>query len=214
MSKTSRANRREKTIQNCSYNLKPSHGHDQSIVNGISRIGYMKGGGKALWKDENIADSITVHAIDFIKKHKDGPFFMYFATNDIHVPRFPHKRFRNKNKMGLRGDAIVQFDWSVGQLLKTLDELGLTQNTLILLSSDNGPVVDDGYADQAEELLNGRHTDRQAARRKIQRIRRRYPYPGDCPLAGSHPQTCGIGRFDFTDRLAGVVCLSTECTDT
>ncbi len=139
------------------YNLKPSHGHDQSIVNGISRIGYMKGGGKALWKDENIADSITVHAIDFIKKHKDGPFFMYFATNDIHVPRFPHERFRNKNKMGLRGDAIVQFDWSVGQLLKTLDELGLTQNTLILLSSDNGPVVDDGYADQAEELLNG-HT--------------------------------------------------------
>ncbi len=139
------------------YNLKPSHGHDQSIVNGISRIGYMKGGGKALWKDENIADSITVHAIDFIKRHKDEPFFMYFATNDVHVPRFPHERFRNKNKMGLRGDAIAQFDWSVGQLLQTLDELGLTRNTLIILSSDNGPVVDDGYDDRAEELLNG-HT--------------------------------------------------------
>ena len=139
------------------YNLKPSHGHDQSIVNGISRIGYMKGGGKALWKDENIADSITVHAIDFIKRHKDEPFFMYFATNDVHVPRFPHERFRNKNKMGLRGDAIAQFDWSVGQLLQTLDELGLTHNTLIILSSDNGPVVDDGYDDRAEELLNG-HT--------------------------------------------------------
>ncbi len=137
------------------YNLKPSHGHDQSIVNGISRIGYMKGGGKALWKDENIADSITVHAIDFIRRHKDEPFFMYFATNDVHVPRFPHERFRNKNKMGLRGDAIAQFDWSVGQLLQTLDELGLTRNTLIILSSDNGPVVDDGYEDRAEELLNG-----------------------------------------------------------
>lgn len=137
------------------YNLKPSHGHDQSIVNGISRIGYMKGGGKALWKDENIADSITVHAIDFIRQHKDEPFFMYFAANDIHVPRFPHERFRNKNKMGLRGDAIAQFDWSVGQLLQTLDELGLTRNTLIILSSDNGPVVDDGYDDEAEERLNG-----------------------------------------------------------
>lgn len=137
------------------YNLKPSHGHDQSIVNGISRIGYMKGGGKALWKDENIADSITVHAIDFIRRHKDEPFFMYFATNDVHVPRFPHERFRNKNKMGLRGDAIAQFDWSVGQLLQTLDELGLTRNTLVILSSDNGPVVDDGYEDRAEELLNG-----------------------------------------------------------
>lgn len=139
------------------HNLKPSHGHDMAIVNGISRIGYMKGGGKALWKDENIADSITSHAIDFIKRNQDRPFFMYFATNDIHVPRFPHDRFRGKNPMGLRGDAIVQFDWSVGQLMETLDQLGLTENTLVILSSDNGPVVDDGYDDKAEELLNG-HT--------------------------------------------------------
>jgi len=137
------------------YNLKPSHGHNMSIVNGISRIGYMKGGGKALWKDENIADSITTHAINFIRQHQDEPFFMYFATNDVHVPRFPHDRFRGKNPMGLRGDAIVQFDWSVGQLMDALDEMGLTENTLVILSSDNGPVVDDGYMDQAEELLNG-----------------------------------------------------------
>lgn len=135
------------------YNLKPSFGHNQSIVNGISRIGYMKGGGKALWKDENIADSITVHAIDFIKANKDKPFFMYFATNDVHVPRFPHDRFRGKNPMGLRGDAIAQFDWAVGQLLDALDEMGLADNTLIILSSDNGAVVDDGYADKAVELL-------------------------------------------------------------
>ena len=82
---------------------------------------------------------------------------MYFATNDVHVPRFPHDRFRGKNPMGLRGDAIAQFDWTVGQLMETLDQLGLTENTLIILSSDNGPVVDDGYKDKAEELLNG-HT--------------------------------------------------------
>ncbi len=137
------------------YNQKPSHGHDMSIVNGISRIGYMKGGGKALWKDDNIADSITTHAIEFIKENRHRRFFMYFATNDIHVPRFPHKRFRGKNPMGLRGDAIVQFDWTVGQIMDTLDKLGLTENTLVLLSSDNGPVVDDGYDDKAEELLQG-----------------------------------------------------------
>ena len=137
------------------YNLRPSHGHDMSIVNGISRIGYMKGGGKALWKDENIADSIVVHAVDFIREHKDRPFFMYFATNDIHVPRFPHERFRGKNPMGLRGDAIVQFDWSVGRILDALDRFGLAENTLVILSSDNGPVVDDGYDDRAEELLGG-----------------------------------------------------------
>lgn len=137
------------------YNLHPSNGHDMSIVNGISRIGYMKGGGKALWKDENIADSIAAHAISFIEQHRDEPFFMYFATNDVHVPRFPHDRFRGKNPMGLRGDAIVQFDWTVGRIMETLDKLGLADNTLIILSSDNGPVVDDGYKDQAEERLNG-----------------------------------------------------------
>ena len=135
------------------YNLKHSHGHDQSIVNGIGRIGYMKGGGKALWKDENIADSITAHAIQFMERHQNEPFFMYFATNDVHVPRFPHDRFRGKSPMGFRGDAILQFDWSVGQIMEALDRLGLTENTLVILSSDNGPVVDDGYADRAEELL-------------------------------------------------------------
>ena len=137
------------------YNQRSSHGHDMSIVNGIGRIGYMKGGGKALWKDENIADSLVTNAIDFIKSHKNTPFFMYFATNDVHVPRFPHQRFRGKSGMGLRGDAIAQFDWSVGEIMKTLAQLGLADNTLIILTSDNGPVVDDGYQDQAEELLHG-----------------------------------------------------------
>lgn len=135
------------------FNLRPSHGHNQSVVNGISRIGYMKGGGKALWKDENIADSIVSHAVDFIERQKGKPFFMYFATNDVHVPRFPHDRFRGKNEMGLRGDAIVQFDWTVGQITAALRRLGILDNTLILITSDNGPVLDDGYDDRAEELL-------------------------------------------------------------
>ena len=139
------------------YNLRHSHGHDMSIVNGIGRIGYMKGGGKALWKDENIADSITSHAVDFIKANSERSFFMYFATNDVHVPRFPHQRFRGASGMGLRGDAIAQFDWSVGEIVRALDEQGILDNTLIILTSDNGPVLDDGYVDQAEELV-GEHS--------------------------------------------------------
>ena len=131
----------------------PNHGHDQAIVNGISRIGYMKGGGKALWEDENIADSIAVKAVQFIDKHKDAPFFLYVGTNDIHVPRYPHPRFAGKSGMGYRGDAILQFDWTVGEIMKALDRAGLTENTMIVLTSDNGPVVDDGYADRAVELL-------------------------------------------------------------
>ena len=138
------------------YNLKSSHGHDMSIVNGIGRIGYMRGGGKALWRDEDIADSITQHALRFIEENRESPFFLYLATNDVHVPRFPHQRFRGKSTMGLRGDAIVQFDWTVSQVVAQLERLGLRENTLIILTSDNGPVVDDGYADRAEELL-GNH---------------------------------------------------------
>lgn len=135
------------------YKQKPSHGHDQAIINGISRIGYMTGGKSALWVDEYIADSLTTKAVKFIDNNKDTPFFLYFATNDIHVPRYPDPRFVGKSGMGPRGDAILQFDWSVGEIIKALKKNGLTENTLIILTSDNGPVVDDGYKDQAVELL-------------------------------------------------------------
>ena len=134
----------------------PHHGHDQAIVNGISRIGYMKGGKKALWKDENINDSIVSHGLSFIEQHKDEPFFLYLATNDAHVPRVPHPRFVGKSGMGPRGDVLIEFDWTVGQVVETLERLGIRENTLIVLTSDNGPVVDDGYQDQAVELL-GEH---------------------------------------------------------
>lgn len=133
--------------------LRPSHGHDMSIVNGISRIGFMKGGGKALWRDEDIADSIVGHAIKFMHNHKDEPFFMYLCTNDVHVPRYPHERFRGKSPMGLRGEAILQFDWTVGKVMDALKKMKLDDNTIVILSSDNGPVIDDGYQDQAVELL-------------------------------------------------------------
>ena len=131
----------------------PSHGHDQTIVNGISRIGYMKGGHKARWKDERIGETLTEKAMAFIEQHKETPFFLYFATQDAHVPRVPSPRFAGKSGMGPRGDCLLEFDWSVGQIMETLQRLGLDKNTLIVVSSDNGPVVDDGYRDQAVELL-------------------------------------------------------------
>ena len=136
--------------------LRPSHGHDQSIVNGISRIGYMKGGGRALWQDESIADSIVSHAVAFMEREAGKrPFFMYLCTNDVHVPRYPADRFRGKSPMGLRGDAILQFDWTVGRITEALRRLGIAENTLLVITSDNGPVLDDGYADRAEELAGG-----------------------------------------------------------
>ncbi len=191
------------------YNMRPSHGHDQSIVNGISRIGYMKGGGKALWKDENIADSITDHAVAFMAKHKDEPFFMYFATNDVHVPRFPHERFRGKNKMGVRGDAIVQFDWSVGRIMAALDSLGLTDNTLVILSSDNGPVVDDGYDDRAKELLSGHSPTgglrggKYSAFEGGTRVPVIVRWPGH--VAGGKTTDCLVSQIDWLESMASLV---------
>jgi CDP-diglyceride synthetase len=133
--------------------LHPSHGHDNSIVNGISRIGYMTGGKSALWVDENIADVLTAKATRFIDTHKASPFFLYFATHDIHVPRVPNPRFTGKTGMGPRGDAIAELDWSVGQVLASLERNGLARDTIVMFTSDNGPVVDDGYQDQAVEKL-------------------------------------------------------------
>jgi arylsulfatase A-like enzyme len=130
-----------------------SHGHNQAVINQIGRIGYMKGGKAALWKDEDMADVFTKQALQFLERAKNQRFFLYFATHDIHVPRVPHPRFVGKTPMGPRGDALVQFDWCVGEILSALDRLKLADHTLVILSSDNGPVLDDGYQDQANEKL-------------------------------------------------------------
>jgi arylsulfatase A-like enzyme len=127
--------------------------HSQTIVNGISRIGYMKGGKEALWVDEDFPVTLTNKAKAFITANKDNPFFLYFALHDVHVPRVTNPDFVGKSTMGPRGDAIAQVDWCTGEMLKTLEELGLSENTLIIFSSDNGPVLDDGYADKAVEML-------------------------------------------------------------
>jgi arylsulfatase A-like enzyme len=136
--------------------LHPSHGHDQTIINGISRIGYMAGGESALWKDEDMADVFTRHAVEFIERNRRGPFFLYFALHEPHVPRVPNPRFVGRTTMGARGDAIVEADWAVGEILATLDRLDLAGNTLVIFTSDNGPVIDDGYQDQSVEKL-GQH---------------------------------------------------------
>jgi len=135
--------------------MKPSHGHDNTIVNGISRIGFMSGGKAARWKDETLADTFAGKAVAFIERSKDQAFFLYFATHDIHVPRVPSPPRKGKSGCGTRGDVIQQFDDAVGKVLETLDRLKLADNTLVILSSDNGGVMDDGYADGAIADANG-----------------------------------------------------------
>jgi len=131
--------------------------HSDTIINGIGRIGYMSGGRTARWKDEDIADVLARRAVAFIEAQKpDRPFFLNFNTHDPHAPRVPHARFVGRSKAGLRGDVIVEIDWCVGEILSALDRGGLARNTIVIFTSDNGPVVIDSYRDGSDAAL-GRH---------------------------------------------------------
>lgn len=135
----------------------PGQGHDNTIVNGIGRIGYMSGGHKARWVDEEVSFTFLYQATQFIEAHQRQPFFLYFSLTEPHVPRMPATQFKGKSGLGYRGDAILQLDWTIGQLMKQLQASGIERNTVTIFSSDNGPVLDDGYQDGAVSLLNG-HT--------------------------------------------------------
>lgn len=135
----------------------PGHGHDNTIVNGIGRIGYMSGGNKARWTDEEMPLTFLFKAKEFIDSNKNNPFFLYYNLTEPHVPRMPSTMFKGKSDLGYRGDALLQLDWTVGEITKQLESLGIAKNTIIIFSSDNGPVLNDGYEDEAVSKLNG-HT--------------------------------------------------------
>ncbi len=134
-------------------------GDPKSIVQGIPRIGSMKGGKNALWSDADMADTFAKKAVAFIEQHQRGPFFLYFPTHDIHVPRVPHSRFRGASQAGVRGDVVQQLDATIGTLLDCLDRLKLAERTLVVVTSDNGGVLDPNGPDTVnagtEETNNG-----------------------------------------------------------
>ncbi len=128
-----------------------SHGHNMALVNGVGRIGWMKGGKAALWNDETMGDVFADKACAFIAANKAKPFFLYYASHENHVPRVHNPRYAGRTPLGPRGDAVVAFDDQVGRILAELEKQGLAENTLVIYTSDNGPVLDDGYKDQAVE---------------------------------------------------------------
>jgi arylsulfatase A-like enzyme len=129
--------------------------HSGTIINGISRIGYMSGGKTARWVDEDIAATLTSKAVAFIQENRQRPFFLYFALHEPHVPRAPANRFRGTSQCGIRGDAIDESDWMAGEVLAELDRCKLADNTLVLFTSDNGPILFDGYYDDADKDADG-----------------------------------------------------------
>jgi arylsulfatase A-like enzyme len=133
----------------------PGHGHLDAITNGVTRIGFMTGGKSALWKDEEMSDTLTAEAVRFIERHRSTPFFLYFAPHGIHEPRVPAPRFRGKSGAGTYGDFIAELDDSVDRVMEAIDRLHLAGDTLVIFSSDNGGCSWMGYDYGDRAGLNG-----------------------------------------------------------
>jgi arylsulfatase A-like enzyme len=97
----------------------------------------------------------TEAAVDFIRSNQEQPFFLYLAHAMPHVPLYASDSFKGKTERGIYGDVIEELDWSVGQVLQTLRETGLDQNTLVIFTSDNGPWAGLGKASGSAGPLRG-----------------------------------------------------------
>jgi arylsulfatase A-like enzyme len=196
-----------------------SHGHNQTIHNGIGRIGFYTGGHAARWRDEDLADEWVKRSVEWIEQNHEEPFFLFFSSHDLHVPRMPHERFHGTTKLGFRGDSITQLDWCVGELVRTLDRLKLSEKTLIVFCSDNGPVLDDGYRDGAIEK-NGDHKPAgpyRGGKYSVFEGGTRTPFitywPGQIKAGESDEVVCTIDLVASAAALAGVELPADACLD-
>jgi arylsulfatase A-like enzyme len=196
-----------------------SHGHNATIHNGISRIGFYTGGKAARFRDEDLGDKWIEKANTWLEANRAQPFFLFFASHDIHVPRMPHERFQGTTGLGFRGDSIAEFDWSVGELMKTLDRLGLAEKTLVVLCSDNGPVMDDGYQDSALEKRGNRTAPparivaESTRSSKAARARRSSPWKGRIQPGVSDQMVTTTDLAASLAALTGVKLPADACVD-
>jgi arylsulfatase A len=108
-------------------------------------------------EQHTITKRYTEESVKFIREHKNQPFFLYLAHTMVHVPLFASKDFQGKSKRGLYGDTVEELDWSVGQILDTLRQEGLDENTIVIFSSDNGPwLIFDTHGGSAGLLRDGK----------------------------------------------------------
>ncbi len=166
-----------------------------------SRLG-IEGGKSARYKHENLADRLTQRAVAWLREQSaDQPFFLYLPHRNIHGPLVPHPRFRGKSDIGVYGDFLAELDWSVGEVLKTLDEKQLTDNTLVVFASDNGGIVKYQPIDHASikghnvnGVLRGQKTDVYEGGVRVPLIAR---WPGKIPAGSTNDSLIAL-----TDVLA------------
>ena len=195
------------------------YGHNGTIHNGVSRIGYYTGGTKARFRDEDLSDAWVKQSNEWMEKNKEKPFFLFLASHHIHVPRIVHERFQGKTNLGPRGDAIIELDWMVGEIMKTVDRLGLAEKTLIIFCSDNGPVLNDGYKDDAVEKL-GKHTPAgpyRGGKYSVFEGGTRTPFitrwTGRIKPGVSDEMVCTIDLAASVAKMTGVMLKQEECID-
>jgi arylsulfatase A len=196
-----------------------SHGHNSTIHNGISRIGFYTGGHAARFRDEDLSDKWVEQSIEWMEANQENPFFLFFSSHDLHVPRVVHERFQGSTTLGPRGDAIAELDWCVGELTKTLERLKLAENTLVVFCSDNGPVMDDGYKDDAIEK-QGSHRPAgpyQGGKYNVYEGGTRTPFitywPGRISPGESDAMVCTIDLAASCAALAGASMPDDACLD-
>ncbi len=186
--------------------LKHTFGHDKTIVNGVGRIGWMSGGQKARWRDQDMADTFAKQAVKFIEESNDTPFFLFFATHGIHVPRVPHERFVGSSPLGARGDAIHELDDTVSQVLAALDRRGITNDTLVIFTSDNGGVFDDGYADHGPKNVHAMNGSLRGSKGTLYEGGHRVPFIARWPnrIKAGTESAALLTHLDLPATLAGL----------
>ena len=143
--------------------LPMQHGFDEYFgipySNDMRGVVYLRGNDVEEWTVDQryTTRRYTEESIDFIERHRDEPFFLYLAHSMPHVPLYTSPEFEGTSEGGLYGDVIEEIDWSVGQVLATLEELGLSENTLVVFTSDNGPwLVMEDHGGSAGPLREGK----------------------------------------------------------
>jgi arylsulfatase A-like enzyme len=115
---------------------------------------------RTLEDQDRLTTFYTERAVRFIEKNKDRPFFLYIPHSMVHIPLGVSKKFRGKSRQGMYGDAVMEIDWSVGEILKALEKAGLERTTLVVFSSDNGPWLNFGnHAGSAGPLREGKGSE-------------------------------------------------------
>jgi arylsulfatase len=148
----------------------------------------------------NLTTWYAERAVKFIEKNKDRPFFFYLAHSMPHVPLFVSDKFKGKSERGVFGDVLMEIDWSVGQIMQTLDKHGLTDNTLVIFTSDNGPWLSYGeHAGSAGPLREGKGTCWEGGTREPCIMR----WPGHIP-AGAENGAMAM-TIDLLPTIAGLV---------